>query len=263
MLRTIVDRLPLGLSVMALLFAFGGLIFNLNTDQTKTFIVDASGTQIALDDEDSIVVPLDPETFSKTLAEIEEIKDDAQDAASAADFVLGFLEGGSILLGALVAIAVIAFGASIQEVRSRLDETVAEADKRLDSSENRMEDLVEKIQKQVQLSIDTGERRLQASESRMEELTGRIEGSIRETEKTVLGLHEIVHNAVEGAKRDAENSFRVLSLLLLAEQQVRARNRLTAISTLQEAFQIDPTNQTTNYLLGYLYVGRKQFDTAI
>jgi tetratricopeptide (TPR) repeat protein len=67
----------------------------------------------------------------------------------------------------------------------------------------------------------------------------------------------------EEVKQQAHESFRVLSLLVLAEQQVRAHNVDTAIRTLQTAHEMAPNNQATNYLLGYLYSTRKQFDLAI
>ncbi len=60
-----------------------------------------------------------------------------------------------------------------------------------------------------------------------------------------------------------EREVAVLSLQLLAEQQVRAHNNDTAIATLQRALAIDETDHATNYLLGYLYTQRKELDLAI
>lgn len=60
-----------------------------------------------------------------------------------------------------------------------------------------------------------------------------------------------------------EREVAVLSLQLLAEQQVRAHNNDTAIATLHRALAIDETDHATNYLLGYLYTQRKEIDQAI
>jgi tetratricopeptide (TPR) repeat protein len=264
--RQIVKNWPLGLSILALIFAFGAFWFEFNRDVTTQIVLDIEGDQIELTEENSYAIPLD-DALQEQLADMDRVTQDAQSAARSADFVLGFLEGGSILLAALVGVAVVVFGSSIQDVRSQLDASVSEADKRLSTTEKRMEDLVETMQQRVSASLIEGEARFQANEERNEqrvgELTARIEDSIKDTEATIQNLHGIVNEAVNSAKEDAEKSFRVLSLLLLAEQQVRARNRKTAISTLEEAYGLDPSHQTTNYLLGYLYVGRKDFNLAI
>ena len=263
MLKRIVDLLPLGLSVLALTFAIGVGLSEITRETTRTIVIDASGTSTELNDDDAIVVTIEEEELRDVLNEIKDVKNEAEGAARSADVVLSFLEGGSILLGALVALAVVAFGASVQDVRSRLDKSIGEADNRLQASEARMEELADTMRHQVEDALQGGLSQLRETESQMTMLTAQVKSSIKDTEETVTGLHAIVNDAVEGAKRDAESSFRVLSLLLLAEQQVRARNRKTAINTLEEAYELDPNNQTTNYLLGYLYIGRKDFNLAI
>jgi tetratricopeptide (TPR) repeat protein len=55
----------------------------------------------------------------------------------------------------------------------------------------------------------------------------------------------------------------VVSLLVLAEQQVRAHNIDAALTLLQDAHQLDPDNQAANYLLGYLLTARREFDKAV
>ena len=60
-----------------------------------------------------------------------------------------------------------------------------------------------------------------------------------------------------------ERRLNVLSLQLLAEQQVRAHNTDTAIATLQRAIAIDADDHATNYLLGYLYMQRREIGQAI
>ncbi len=90
----------------------------------------------------------------------------------------------------------------------------------------------------------------QVEESRA--LSARIEATLGAYEQRFAALQETV-----------ENEVGVLSLQLLAEQQVRAHNNDTAIATLQRALTIDETDHATNYLLGYLYTQRKEIVQAI
>lgn len=256
MMRRLVRGLPLGFSILAVAIAIGAYVNANKVDTTRTQFLRTS-------DEAVVLPPEAAQELARTLDEVQEAKRDVESASNSASIILSFIEGGSILIGALIALAVLAFGASIQDVRSQLDQSIQEARTRLDATEERMGELVKQIQAQVEESIHNGEMRLQSSEKRMEELNAHIQNALKDTESTMQTLHNVVHEAVENAKQEAENAFRVLSLLLLAEQQVRARNRQSAIAALQEAYQIDPTNQTTNYLLGYLYTGRKQFDKAV
>ncbi|MCZ7541176.1 MAG: tetratricopeptide repeat protein [Anaerolineae bacterium] len=78
--------------------------------------------------------------------------------------------------------------------------------------------------------------------------------------EATLGAYEERFAALQGT---VENEVAVLSLQLLAEQQVRAHNYDTAIATLQRALTIDETDHATNYLLGYLYTQRKEISLAI
>lgn len=251
MLRRMINGLPLGLAVMASVVAATALYFSVQEPKPNTLILQTSNGQEEIR-EGEVTISLDARDLESILDQAERTQQDADNAANSADAILGFIESGSILLGALIAVGVIVFGLSIQDVRSRLDDSLVEAEKKLQESENRIED-----------SIQNGEVRIHENEARMDEMTARIEASIRETESTRASLENLVQDAVRSAKQEAEKSFRVLSLLLLAEQQVRARNRETALSSLEEAYKLDPTNQITNYLLGYLYVNRKEFDRAI
>jgi tetratricopeptide (TPR) repeat protein len=74
---------------------------------------------------------------------------------------------------------------------------------------------------------------------------------------------EETRGTIAAVEQEARNSMRVLSMLVLAEQQVRAHNFDTAIRTLQNAYALDPNNQVTNYLLGYLYIVHKDYNSAI
>jgi tetratricopeptide (TPR) repeat protein len=262
LLKRLITGLPLGLSIVAMAIAGGALYFSLQPEEPNTLRLDEGGETSEVEAGERSIT-LDALDAAALLDRTERIQEEARNASNAANVILGFIESGSILLGALIALAVVVFGLSIQEVRNRLDTSIVDAQSRLKTTEDRLEDLVKDIQAQVAASIQGGELRLLANEDRMKGLQDRIAASIDETDSTVRNLHSIVHEAVESAKTEAENAFRVLSLLLLAEQQVRARNRTTALATLEEAYQIDPNNQITNYLLGYLYVGRKDFDKAV
>lgn len=263
MLKRIVDSLPLIFSIAALALALAAYYAEVNRDYDRTLIVNAEGGSQAITGPGQQTIELDAIELANILDDIQNIQRDTERASSSAETILGFIESGFTLLGAAIAIAAIAFGLSIQDVRSRLTDNIEAADTRFDNNEKRLEEVLVKVNQEVQNSIQQGQERLRSSVDHVTSLAKGFENSIKDTEITVAGLHQLVNQAVESAKTDAENSFRVLSLLLLAEQQVRARNRTTAIVTLQEAYAIDPNNQTTNYLLGYLYVGRKDFDLAV
>jgi len=91
------------------------------------------------------------------------------------------------------------------------------------------------------------------------QLGERIDQQFKDYEDHLKGLEDRLNRTLDGIS----SSFRVLSLQLLAEQQVRAHNIDTAIDTLQTALTINADDHGTNYLLGYLYTQRKQIDLAI
>jgi|GEM_PF-950382 len=264
MVGRFVKNLPLILSMFALTGTIVLWYVETNEETVRRVEFSKEIEDAAIVDEDgTIVIMVDENDLAAVLDRVVETEETANNAANSADTILSFIEGGSILIGALFALAVIAFGSSIQDVRSQLEDSINDAERRFDEIEERNDSLVSQIQEQVELSVLRGQQRIEAGEKRVEGLTDEIEETVKASEDRLKNLEGIVDAALQDAKQDAENSFRVLSLLLLAEQQVRARNRKTAITTLEEAYTIDPNNQTTNYLLGYLYVGRKKFDTAI
>ncbi|MCD4686798.1 MAG: tetratricopeptide repeat protein [Anaerolineae bacterium] len=100
------------------------------------------------------------------------------------------------------------------------------------------------------------ERRLSAREERLDQLEQRLEDRMRE-------MVAVTQTDIAKVKTEGRDSFRVLSLQLLAEQQVREHNIDTAISTLKMALEIDPDDHASNYLLGYLHTARKEIKQAI
>lgn len=151
----------------------------------------------------------------------------ANEAAQFADSILSFLEGASVVAGAVLAIGAWMLRNSIQK----------------------QSDYVESFVQKTQEQLTAREERLQELE---QTLAGRLDTMLQQT-----------MTQIETVQQQARDSFHVLSLLVLAEQQVRAHNLDTAIRTLQHAYDLAPDNHATNYLLGYLYTTRKQFDEAI
>ncbi len=96
-----------------------------------------------------------------------------------------------------------------------------------------------------------------------EERQAQLEALERSLEEEQAVLRAQIDRQLERVAEEGRRAFRLLSLQLLAEQQVRAHNIETAISTLQNALKIAPDDPSANYLLGYLYTTRKQLDEAI
>lgn len=290
MLSWLTNRLPLGLALMALLVAVGAYMVSRNAHRR----VEATNqllTQSLLEMTDA---PTDELHFKaiEALAEARQINERMEGIVEATDVVLGFVEGGFTILTVLLAVAAVVFGLNISEIRQRVDKTVDEAQEHLIASENRVKQmetdmmsqllqaelsdkqrmeesiaqltgLRDQMRHQLEEAAHADEVRLRESEEQFARLNARIENTLSQTEQTFNTFQVVINEAVSAAQRRAENTFRALSLVLLAEQQIRAHNRETAISTLEEAIPLDPDNQTTNYLLGYLYVGRKRFEDAL
>jgi tetratricopeptide (TPR) repeat protein len=100
------------------------------------------------------------------------------------------------------------------------------------------------------------EEQLQQRNERLDQLEKRLTDDLRR-------MVDETHREIDQVKRQGRDSFRVLSLQLLAEQQVRAHNIETAIGTLQTALALAPDDHATNYLLGYLHASRQEIDQAI
>ncbi len=265
MIKRFVDGLPLGLAIIAIFISVYAVIQKDAPQRTEIKVrPELEERLLNLPEDDPLRAVLESQLESqRILVEARDAANEAQNASQTTDSILSFIEGGSILIGVLLALVTVAFGSSLSDVRSRLDKSIEEAGGQLKQTEDRMTELMNEMRHQLQAGVEADHKRQMESDRRFSELNHRIQESLTRTESAAGGLLQMVDEAINSAKRDAENSFRVLSLLLLAEQQVRANNRETAIATLQEAIKIDPNNQTTNYLLGYLYVGRKRFEQAI
>lgn len=162
-----------------------------------------------------------------TVPEAEYILERANDAAEFANSILSFIEGVTAVITVVLIAGGWMFSNSIQRQREELQGFVARTQDELNSRQKHLEEL----EKDLQNRID------QVVQKTTEEFTQ--------------------------TREKAADSFRVLSLQLLAEQQVRAHNIDTAITTLREAHEISPADHVTNYLLGYLYAARLELDAAI
>ncbi len=181
--------------------------------------------------------------------DVEFILERANDAAQFADTILSWLEGASVVVGVLIVVGGWMFRNSIQqqiqESQERLHEAIA--------SSNRF--------------VEQAQQGLENRQARIDEL----EHELREAQRALAQdlQHELSESVAANQERfetiqnNARDRFRVLSLQLLAEQQVRAHNIETALKTLQSALAIDPNDHASNYLLGYLHTSRQEIDQAL
>lgn len=234
MIKFIVDRLPLVLSMLALPISVIALIWALNAGDKQVY----EPGSIVIDSEEGRTA----ETVQRALERSEENNESM-------GTVLSLLEVGLALLGAIIAVAAVIFTINLRDIRSDLEGRAAANEKQVESRLNLRESELTAVGNQVRAMADT-------TKDQINELSD-------STRNQLDFLKNLIHEELDQARRRAENSFKVLSQQLLAEQQVRARNYKTAIETLEEAHAIEPENQTTNYLLGYLYTARRQFGEAM
>lgn len=151
----------------------------------------------------------------------------ANDAVNFADSVLSFLEGASVVLGVMI-------GLGAWMLRSSVQDQIAT---------------------------------IRAENAVTQQRFAEREAALRQLESDVRDhLDEALANTqreIEDARQRADRSFRLLNNLVLAEQQVRAHNHASALNILNDAVKQEPDNYAINYLLGYLYSLRKEYDRAI
>ena len=234
MIKFIVDRLPIVLSMFALPISVIALIWALNAGDKQVY----EPGSIVLDSEDGRPA----ENIQRALERSEENNDSI-------GTVLSLLEVGLGLLGAIIATAAVIFTINLRDIRADL-EGQANAN-----------------EKQVEQRLSLRENELTVMGNQIQSMANTTKEQITELSDSTRGqldfLKNLIHQELDDARQRAENSFKVLSQQLLAEQQVRSRNYKTAIETLEEAYVLEPDNQTTNYLLGYLYTARRQFGDAM
>lgn len=151
----------------------------------------------------------------------------ANDAVNFADSVLSFLEGASVVLGVMIALGAWMLRNSVQDQIAAIRAENAATQKLLAERE--------------------------AALAKLEEDVGsKLDRALEDTQREI-----------DEARQRADRSFRLLNNLVLAEQQVRAHNHASALNILHDAEKDEPDNYAVNYLLGYLYSLRKEYDRAI
>lgn len=235
------DKLPLGLAILSLPISIVALILALSVDNPTNIYESGS---------------LTGEETARTAAQALER---AEQNNETVDTVLGLLEVGLGLLAGIAGVAAIVFTVNLRDIRSDLEQ-------RAEANETHVQDQLAATQAQVEQRLSQRERELNSLGTQLREVADTTRHEITQlssnTSQQITHLTQLIERKLDEARQEAENAFKVLSLQLLAEQQVRARNYKTAIQTLEEAYSLDNTNQTTNYLLGYLYTTRRRYEEA-
>ncbi|NDJ84961.1 MAG: tetratricopeptide repeat protein [Chloroflexi bacterium] len=177
------------------------------------------------------------ESEDAVLAQANLVLDRANDAVNSAELVLSFLEGASVIITIVIAIAAIVGLSSISELRETVDDAENELLKRVEEAEAR---------------LLARERQLANMEDLLAEAEARIDRLIEER-------LERVYQDTESARRES----RALARHSLAEQLLREKNIDAALHACEEAYKLDPHNHANNYLYGMLFLEKGEYDTAI
>lgn len=164
--------------------------------------------------------------------------DKAEQHNETAGTILSLLEGGSVLLTLIVGAVAAIYTLNLRDLRSDLEG-------RADAEREKVEQV---------LALRTAE---------LEKLTAELRSVTQSSQQKIDELTSSIGERLDMARNQAETSFKVLSLQLMAEQQVRARNYESAVMMLRDAHDIEPENQSTNYLLGYLFIAQRKFEGAL
>lgn len=179
----------------------------------------------------------DPTTADETLRRIEIAANQSEQNNQSVDNILSFIEGGSILIGGIIALLGFAFTLNIRDLRQDLESQAKSTQERV-------------------------ERTLTDREEDFKTLTANLQKTVEETRQQTADLAQLIERQLKEARATAENAFRVISFQILGEQQLRVHNYDTSIQILQQAYELDNNNPTTNYLLGYIYTARRKFALA-
>jgi tetratricopeptide (TPR) repeat protein len=221
---SILPLLGLGLSVLALFFAFQ------RTERTQLVI---EGQEI------------DAEGYNTLLDRSVQTMERAEDALSSVELVLSFLEGASVLAGViLVGVGILGIN-SLQDLRSDTEKLKQDILERLVQAERELTDRVERAEKEF----------LSRAEH-LATLERELEGMYQKTQS-------LIGEQVRQANVEAKRSFEALSHLVMGQRLVRERNINAAIQACRSAYELDPDNIPNNYLLGRLLIRTDQLDEAI
>jgi tetratricopeptide (TPR) repeat protein len=91
----------------------------------------------------------------------------------------------------------------------------------------------------------------------------RFETEINQATEKLHEFEKRVEEDTEKVRQQGNRAMRALTLLQLGKQQMDARNRDAALSTLLQAYEYDPENRATNYFMGELYIQLGQLDEGV
>lgn len=98
---------------------------------------------------------------------------------------------------------------------------------------------------------------------RYQELTQALETSLVDSKNVREAARKSFEESFQNMQQRVERSLQALTLLQLAENQLSAGNHSQVVQTYQEAFALDPANQTINYRLAELYLIQRDITQAI
>lgn len=216
--------LAMGIAVTALYFNF----------------VDRGNTNVTVTCEDANDV-----TCAEIIENANQTFQRAEDAVGAAELVLSFLEGFSVLAGIILVAAGVLGLASVNDLREDTEVMKAEVLQRLEDAEKQMLLRVEHTQQEI---------------SRKVELLAALE---RELETSIEQNQAVIDTQMKAAKEDAQLTFEALSHHIMAQRLARENNIHAAIQACRDAHELDPDNLPNNYLLGTLLIRQNKLDEAI
>lgn len=123
---------------------------------------------------------------------------------------------------------------------------------------------IEQLGDEYQALIQSAEEDIGKAKRELQEEGSRLQTEIRDllTEGVEASAGKLT-DQLEEFRKKTEDTMRALLLSDLGVQQFRAGNSQVALRSFQEAHNLDPDNQTVNYLLGELYILQMDLDAAI
>jgi tetratricopeptide (TPR) repeat protein len=104
---------------------------------------------------------------------------------------------------------------------------------------------------------------LDSARSELNKMRDDLRGETARAAEMLQGFDARISDGLLNVRTQADKAIRALVLLQLADQQMEMRNMKAAQQTLLEAYQDDPNNRATNYLLGDLYLQQRDMQKGI
>lgn len=219
------------LSIFAVGISVVALYFVLSSHESSQVVIESSAVE---EDAAAVILKESEQTLSR-----------AEDAVSSAELVLSFLEGASVLAGALV-IAISLLGlSSLRDLRNDTEAIKQDVLTRVEQAERQLIERVERAESQLLSKAE----QLSALEQAMEQLIQQNQARIDEQ--------------IQSATRSAQRAFEALSHHVMAQRLARENNVDAAIKACRDAHELDPDSIPNNYLLGVLLIRKDELDEAI